>query len=117
MEFRAFLVKTNNNPALTIGLTGVIIFMLSGVFYIIKGLNFIAPYISVVGLCVAIVGAISNAKKGMYTIEKELLVIADNGVTIRSVFYNFTEISNLQLYYHSFYSQSSYGYYYENWCY
>ncbi|PVD52506.1 hypothetical protein DC498_10415 [Terrimonas sp.] len=115
MEFRTYLVNTNKSSLSPISLAGFILLFLSVFFWAFEALNDIALFITFIGVLLSAIGFFTNRNvKPPGETGKILIRILDSGIEIKSRFYPFSEIKNQYFFYHSFYSQSPYGYYFEN---
>ncbi len=114
MEFRAYLIKANSSRSLSIGLTGVGLFFISILFFAFPPLETIALILSIGGIVIALIGAIASKEKAVIEVDDKMINFNDQGIEIRSAFYRYAEITDLEFYYHSFYSQSPFGFYTEN---
>ncbi|MFT3747706.1 MAG: hypothetical protein QM768_05290 [Agriterribacter sp.] len=115
MEFRTYLVNTNKSALSNTTLAGFILLLLSVFFWSFEALNDIALFITFIGILFSAIGFFTNKQEVPVTeADKILLRILDSGIEVKSRFYPFSEIKNLYFFYHSFYSQSPYGYYFEN---
>ena len=74
----------------------------------------IAAYPAIGGIGMVVIGAVLNRGKGLYEVDTKILSIDEQQIQIGSSVYPMSSISQLQFYYHSFYSQSSYGYFTEH---
>ncbi|MCC6289308.1 MAG: hypothetical protein IT249_15625 [Chitinophagaceae bacterium] len=115
MEFRTYIVKSDKSAFSTISLIGFILLSISIFFWSFEKLNPIALFLTLTGILLAAIGFFTNKEvKPVNETDKILMRILDSGIEIKSRFYPFSEIKDLFFFYHSFYSQSPYGYYFEN---
>ncbi len=115
MEFRTYLIKTNKASLSNISLAGFISLFISIFFWAFEALNDIAIFITFIGILLSAIGFFTSKQvKPPNEPSAILMRILDDGIEIKSRFYPFSEIKNLYFFYHSFYSQSPYGYYFEN---
>lgn len=115
INFTAYLIRFNKSPALTVAYVGIATFTVSIFLCGISSLQTFAIPISIAGLAGVLIGLIANKGRGYYEVDNTRSVkFNDQGIEIRSVFYSYADITGLKLYYHSYYSQSPYGYFTEN---
>lgn len=114
MEFKTFLVKTNSSPAINIAIVGFISVLISIFFWAFDDLQDIALIFTFLGILLVLIGLITNKGKGLSEIDNQMMRIIDTGIEIKSQVYSFSDIKELKFFFHSFYSQSPYGYYFEN---
>src|SRR5690349_18092573 len=114
MEFKTFLVKQNSSPALNFSLLGVITFMTSIFCWPFSFLENIALCLSVAGIVMVLVGGLAGKGKGLIEVDDKLLVLREQGIELKSFSYPYSEISDLEFYFDSYYSQSPFGYFTEN---
>jgi hypothetical protein len=115
INFAAYLIKYNKSPALTVAYVGIAAFAISIFFWAFPSLETVATYLSIGGLVAVMTGLIANKGRGYNEVDQTNAVkFNDQGIEIRSVLYPYSDITDLQLHYHSYYSQSPNGYYTEN---
>jgi hypothetical protein len=115
INFTAYLIRFNKSTALTVAYVGIGAFFISIFLWAVPSLETIATCLSVGGLIVVMIGLIANKGRGTYEVDTaNFLKFNDQGIEIRSILYQYTDITDLRLYYHSYYSQSPYGYFTEN---
>jgi hypothetical protein len=113
MQFRAYIVITNSSPAISMSLVGIVLFIASIPLWAFETLESTALVITVCGVVLVVIGGILSRQKPVYEGGKQVLSINNQAVTIGDKNYPFTDIEQLNFYYHSFYSQSPFGYFKE----
>ena len=73
----------------------------------------IAVFPAVIGIVLVVIGAVLNRGKGLFEVDTEILSIDEEQIKLGTSVYPISSISHLYFYYHSFYSQSSFGYFTE----
>jgi hypothetical protein len=114
MTFTANTIKSNESSGYIVGLFGVLLFQLAIIFFIVPALQHIAIFVAVGGIILVVVGAVSGSGKGLIEVGEEMLHCHETGLSIAGKEYPYDSIEALHFYFHSFYSQSSFGYFYEN---
>ncbi|MGB4772870.1 MAG: hypothetical protein WBP58_15500 [Chitinophagaceae bacterium] len=82
--------------------------------FIVPALKHIGIFVAVGGIILVVVGAVSGRGKGLKEVGEEMLHCHETGLSIAGKEYPYDSIKALHFYFHSFYSQSSFGYFYEN---
>jgi hypothetical protein len=113
MVFQAYLIKANSSPAINVSLIGIILFLLSVFGWAFEATQQLALICTIAGFVLVLVGAVAGKGKGLFEVDKEILSIDDEKISIGPVVYPFAGVSQLQFYYHSFYGQSPFGYFTE----
>lgn len=116
MEFKTYLVKNDKSAIANTSIVGFILLFISIFFWAFEALNEVAIFLTFLGVLLAAIGFFSNNQSDSSgEIDKTTLMrIIDSGIEIKSTFYPLSGIKDLYFFYHSFYSQSPYGYYFEN---
>lgn len=115
MEFKTYLVKMNSSPQLNFGLAGVFVFGLSVLCWLLfwPVLEFIPLILSIIGIVMVLTGALSNKGKGLIEVDDKWMVLNEYGIEIRSVFYPYSELEDLEFFFDAFNGQSPFGYFTE----
>jgi hypothetical protein len=113
MHFQAYIVKQNTSTSINISLVGIILFLLSIFGLAFESTEDVAMYFSIGGFFLIIGGAILGKGRGLFQHSTDVLSVDEKEITICGLSYPLQDVSKLSFYYHSFYSQSSYGYFYE----
>jgi hypothetical protein len=114
MTFTANMIKSNASSVYNVGLFGVLVFQLAIIFIIIPALQHLGIYLAIGGIILVIVGAVSGRGKGLIEVGDEVLHCHETGLSIAGKEYSYHSINALHFHFDSFYSQSSFGYFYEN---
>jgi hypothetical protein len=114
MTFIANTIKSNASSGYIVGLIGVLIFQFSIICFIVPALQHLGIYLAIGGIILAVVGAVSGKGRGLIEVCDEVLHCHETGLSIAGKEYAFDSISALHFHFDSFYSQSSFGYFYEN---
>jgi hypothetical protein len=113
MTFRANLIETSSSPAINLSLLGIIVFFLSIFAWALEVPETVALTATVSGLVMVLIGGVLSRNKLLYEVAEDLLVIDELTIKIKEQVFQLSDISVLQFYYDSFYSQSSFGYFTE----
>lgn len=114
MVFRAYIVKKNTSKSIRVAGIGLGFVSLALAMYGFELLIDLAVFVLLAGFVLLIVGVVAGGGKDFYLYTKEILSVSPNEITIAGTPYPISTITSLVFYYHSFYSQSSYGYFYEH---
>ena len=114
MLFTAYLIKGNSSAGMNLSLVGIIVCMLSIFFWAFEVTETVAMFFTVGGMAMFIVGTVMSQGKRLYEVDVEAITIDEQNIQIRSEVYPINNIEQLTFYYHSFYSQSPYGYFTEH---
>ena len=111
MEFNAFLVKQNNSTGVNIGLSGVLAFFLGILFTMFEATHTIAMFLYIAGLICVLISPFFGKGSDMFEVTDDVMSVYSNEIVIRDKHYAFTEVSKLNFFFHSFYCQSTYGFF------
>jgi hypothetical protein len=76
-------------------------------------LEFIPLILSIIGIIMVLIGALSNKGQGLIEVDNKFLVINEYGINIRSTFYPYLEIEDLEFFFDAYNGQSPFGYFTE----
>jgi hypothetical protein len=113
MQFDAYMVKQNKSRSVRVVVWGVISVNVGIAGAMLEIIENFCVFLILAGFAVMIIGAIAAGGKDLYEYTTDVLHIDEENVSIGNAVYPMASVTVLQFYYHSFYSQSSDGYYYE----
>jgi hypothetical protein len=113
MIFKANLVKTNSTPAIHLSLIGIIVFLVSILLWQFEVPDDFAWTGTIGGLLMVLFGGVFSRNKPMFEVDEDLLEINELTIKIRERSFTLGDISGLEFFYHSYYSQSPSGYFTE----
>lgn len=114
MEFTANVVKQNRHTGYIVALVGLGLFLSSIVFFALKLSQTVGLLLALGGIVLVAVGAIVGKGQGLIEVGEELIRFDDTGIHLSGELYPYKDMRNLYFFYSAFYSQSPWGYFYEN---